>query len=179
MRLFSLAAFLLISGILLLGCTSSYSTASPTPQISIPPATSTPVPTAQSAQTPTPTDTQMQNSPSPTPTSTPSSAASPIPTGIDEKPPQVQEFTVTAKQWEFIPDTITVRKDLPVRLIVTSIDVDHGIAIPEFGVNQQLSPGSTEIIEFTPDKAGEFSMSCSVYCGAGHTHMTGTLIVTE
>lgn len=90
----------------------------------------------------------------------------------------VQELSVTAKQFEFSPSTITVQKGVPVKLTIQSTDVSHGFAISEFNVNAQLSPGQATVVEFTPDKAGEFTFSCSVFCGAGHGGMKGKLIVT-
>jgi cytochrome c oxidase subunit 2 len=60
---------------------------------------------------------------------------------------------------------------------VTSVDVDHGIKIAQFGVSEALTPGSTSRIEFVADKTGSFSFFCNVSCGAGHSSMAGTLIV--
>ena len=90
---------------------------------------------------------------------------------------EVKEFKMTAKQFDFSPDTIEVNKDDKVRLIVTSIDVPHGISIPEYGINERLDPGKPVKIEFTADKQGTFTAYCSVFCGSGHTNMKGKLIV--
>lgn len=89
----------------------------------------------------------------------------------------VREFSITAKQWEFVPDAIAVKKGDTVRLSVKSVDVSHGMAIPDFGVNEVLQPGKTVNIEFVADKAGVFSFFCSVQCGSGHTGMRGSLVV--
>jgi cytochrome c oxidase subunit 2 len=35
------------------------------------------------------------------------------------------------------------------------------------------------VIEFTPDKAGEFTLHCSVFCGFGHHGMKARLVVVE
>jgi len=88
-----------------------------------------------------------------------------------------QVITVTAKRWEFIPNPITVKKGIPVKLVITSVDVSHGFSLPAFNINQRLSPGNTVNIEFTPDKEGSFSFFCNVFCGSGHGSMRGTLIV--
>lgn len=88
-----------------------------------------------------------------------------------------KEFKITAKQFEFTPSTIEVNKGDKVRLIVTSVDVPHGIAIPEYGINQRLEPGKPETIEFTADKVGTFTAYCSVVCGSGHKSMKGQIIV--
>ena len=89
----------------------------------------------------------------------------------------VKEFKITAKQFAFEPSTIEVNKGDKVRLIVTSIDVPHGIAIKEYGINERLEVGKPVTIEFTADKQGTFTAFCSVFCGSGHGSMKGKLIV--
>jgi cytochrome c oxidase subunit 2 len=89
----------------------------------------------------------------------------------------VKSFTMEAKQFEFIPDTITVQEGDHVELKVTSTDVSHGIAISAFGVRESLPPNKEVTIEFVADKKGSFNFFCSVPCGSGHRGMTGTLIV--
>jgi cytochrome c oxidase subunit 2 len=89
------------------------------------------------------------------------------------------EFTMTAKNFEFDPDTITVKKGEKVRLIITAADHDHGFKLDAFDINQVLKKGDTETIEFTATKAGTFEFKCSVYCGKGHRKMKGKLVVEE
>ena len=89
----------------------------------------------------------------------------------------IKEISVTAKQWEFDPDPIVVNKGDNVKLNIKSIDVMHGFALPDFGINSRLNPGQTTTVEFTADKIGTFAFFCSVQCGAGHSDMRGTLIV--
>ena len=90
---------------------------------------------------------------------------------------EVKEFKITAKQFSFEPATIEVNKGDKVRLIVTSIDVPHGIAIPEYDINERLDPGQPKTIEFTASKEGTFTTFCSVFCGSGHSGMKGKIIV--
>ncbi|MBS3100729.1 cupredoxin domain-containing protein [Candidatus Woesearchaeota archaeon] len=89
----------------------------------------------------------------------------------------VKEFKITAKQFSFTPETIEVNKGDRVRLLVTSTDVPHGIAIKEYGINERLDPGKEVKIEFIADKEGTFTAFCSVFCGSGHSNMKGKLIV--
>lgn len=91
----------------------------------------------------------------------------------------VKEFEMTVKQWEFNPSTITVSQGDKVKLNINSIDVDHGFAISEFGVNETLSSGQTTTVEFTADKVGTYTFFCSVQCGVGHSNMQGQLEVEE
>ncbi len=89
----------------------------------------------------------------------------------------VEEFQMTASQWKFEPNAITVKQGDTVRLQIKSIDVTHGFNLPAFGVNEQLDAGKTATIEFVADKKGTFAFSCSVVCGAGHSGMAGKLVV--
>jgi len=86
---------------------------------------------------------------------------------------------VTAKNWEFQPAEIRVKKGDSVVMNITSVDVDHGLMIPEFKVSAELKPGVTTTVSFTADKTGTFAFFCNVYCGQGHRDMRGTLIVEE
>src|SRR3989344_1497102 len=95
----------------------------------------------------------------------------------DNAAAEVSEFSIVAKNWEFDPAEITVNKGDTVRLLITSVDVDHGFAIPEFGVSEKLSPGEEVTVEFVADKTGEFTFFCNVFCGSGHQEMRGRLIV--
>ena len=90
---------------------------------------------------------------------------------------QVKEFTMTAQRYSFTPGDLTVNKGDTVILHITSIDVNHGIAIPQFGVSQELPVGQEETVKFIADKAGTYTFFCNVYCGPGHGSMTGTLTV--
>jgi cytochrome c oxidase subunit 2 len=90
---------------------------------------------------------------------------------------EIREFDMTARQWEFEPDTITVNKGDTVKLHIKSVDVTHGFSLPDFGINVNLVPGEDTHVEFVADKTGTFSFACSVYCGTGHGGMVGTLIV--
>lgn len=89
----------------------------------------------------------------------------------------LRSFTMTAKQFEFTPSTITVNEGDEVEITVTSTDVEHGFALPDFGVDVKLPPNESQVIRFTADKKGTFSFRCNVFCGAGHGEMKGTLIV--
>jgi cytochrome c oxidase subunit 2 len=93
--------------------------------------------------------------------------------------PAPHVITMTAKKYEFSPSTITVAKGERVRIEATALDKTHGIEIKEFNVKVKLEKGKMTVVEFTPDRTGEFEFKCSEFCGLGHGHMKGKLIVTE
>lgn len=89
------------------------------------------------------------------------------------------EISVTAKQFEFTPSTITVKKGDHVKITITSEDVTHGFGITAFNVQTTESPGTPGVVEFDADKVGTFPFMCTNFCGSGHTGMKGNLVVTE
>lgn len=82
-----------------------------------------------------------------------------------------------ASRYKFEPDPIVVALGEKVRLVVTSLDVAHGMAIPEFNVNLSVPAGKTETVEFVADKKGDFRAFCNIYCGPGHAGMQASFIV--
>lgn len=88
-----------------------------------------------------------------------------------------REIQMTAKKFEFTPGVITVEKGEHVKLTITALDRDHGFALTAFGIRQRLPKGVPTTIEFDADKVGTFPFHCSVFCGIGHHHMKGTLVV--
>lgn len=84
-----------------------------------------------------------------------------------------------AYKYKFEPDPIVVKKGEKIRLVAKSADVAHGISIHEFNVNTVIPADKEAIIEFTADKAGEFTVYCSVYCGSGHGKMQARFIVRD
>ena len=93
-----------------------------------------------------------------------------------EQEPRVIE--ITASQFEFSPSEIEVSVGESVRLLVRSADVAHGLAIPSLGVGATIPPGGQVVaIDFVASEPGRHQMICSVFCGAGHGQMRGTLTV--
>jgi len=107
-----------------------------------------------------------------------------VPLGVkvdaqDSTKTQPVEIKITARQFEFDPHTITVQKGKPVKLVITSADVDHGFKLDAFGLNQKIPANKTIDLEFTPNQVGRFQFRCSVVCGNGHDDMLGELVVVE
>jgi len=92
-------------------------------------------------------------------------------TGNSIKEESVKEFTVKAFRFGYSPDTITVNQGDKVKINIDNTDTLHGIRIPDLGIR------GDETLEFTADKAGEFTWYCTNMCGSGHMQMQGKLIV--
>jgi cytochrome c oxidase subunit 2 len=86
---------------------------------------------------------------------------------------------ITAKNFQFSPDSITLKKGEPVVFEISSGDRKHGFNLRAFGLRSDVLPGKVSRIRFTPDKTGKFTFSCDVFCGDGHEEMTGTVVVSE
>ncbi|HSB47753.1 MAG TPA: cupredoxin domain-containing protein [Candidatus Bilamarchaeum sp.] len=90
------------------------------------------------------------------------------------------EFNIVAKNWEYNPNTLTVKKGDHVKLTLSSIEGTHGFSLPAYNINERLVAGAPPIVvEFDADKAGEFDFRCNIMCGAGHMSQKGKLIVQE
>jgi cytochrome c oxidase subunit 2 len=110
--------------------------------------------------------------------------AQPVRTGHRNVPKRVERsapavIRITAKNFEFTPNSISLKKGVPVVLEFVSQDRRHGFSLRAFGIRTDIKPGATARVSFTPDRAGNFSFKCDVFCGDGHEDMTGTIVVTE
>jgi cytochrome c oxidase subunit 2 len=91
---------------------------------------------------------------------------------------KTQEISVEAHNWYFEPEEIRVKEGTKVKILLKGVSGAHTFALPDFSVkSQEVEPGDTATVEFVADKKGEFSFKCSVFCGEGHSGMTGKFIV--
>jgi heme/copper-type cytochrome/quinol oxidase subunit 2 len=90
----------------------------------------------------------------------------------------VRTFEVAASKYKFEPARIEVTEGDTVRLVLHSTDTTHGIGIKEFKVDTRIPKGGEPVtVEFVADKVGTFEFKCSHFCGLGHGHMKGELVV--
>ena len=97
--------------------------------------------------------------------------------GLPAPAQETHEITVTAKKYEFDPNSIQVKKGEHVKLLITATDHDHGFKLEAFHINQKLPKGQTVTVEFDANEAGTFPFECSHFCGLGHKRMKGELVV--
>ena len=94
-----------------------------------------------------------------------------IAASVDEK--GVQEIMITVKGG-YSPDVIVVKEKVPVRLDFyrdETASCSEEVIFGDFGIARHLPAFKTTPIEFTPDKAGEFTFTC------GMNMIRGKLIV--
>ncbi|HEX5125966.1 MAG TPA: cupredoxin domain-containing protein [Rhodocyclaceae bacterium] len=84
---------------------------------------------------------------------------------------------ILAKKFTFVPNVITLQKDVPVVLALTSDEVLMGFVAADFKIRTDIVPGKSTELRFTPDRVGKFDFYCDVDCGIGHDDMEGSFIV--
>ncbi len=87
----------------------------------------------------------------------------------------VQEIRMTVKGG-YTPDTIRVRKGVPLRLLIDrqeASDCSSRIVFPDFKVGKNLAPFQVTPVELVPDRTGVFAFAC------GMNMLHGSLIVEE
>ena len=116
------------------------------------------------------------------------------PISATSQEPGIQVVEMTAKKYEYSPSPVRVKVDSRVQLKITATDHDHGIEItpvadgagagspaglefPSGQTNWKLKKGEQVTIDFIARTAGTYNFKCSVFCGCGHRHMKGEIIV--
>lgn len=92
----------------------------------------------------------------------------------------VKEFVISVEEWSYEPAVIKVNPGDVVKFTVTSMDVWHGFAINELGINLAIPGGETvtsEVVIPADIDDGMYTMYCSVFCGLGHPYLKGKVIV--
>ncbi|PYE52673.1 cytochrome C oxidase subunit II [Paenibacillus barcinonensis] len=87
-----------------------------------------------------------------------------------------EQLVIKASNYEFDQPEYRIKKGVPVKIVYENVNGNHGILVPELNLQLDTRKNSKVI---TPDKAGEFEMSCSVFCGSGHSSMISKIIVEE
>ena len=88
------------------------------------------------------------------------------PLGLDRSDPVAQDDITTINVMH-----LPVNK--PVIVHLSSKDVIHSFALPQMRVKQDVIPGLSQPVWFTPTQTGEWEIPCSQLCGLGHYRMQG------
>lgn len=92
------------------------------------------------------------------------------PIGLDRRSPGGRDDIVDL-------NVIHVPVDRPVVIQLTSKDVIHSFGVPAMRVKQDVIPGTTSRVWFTPTRPGRYDIQCSQLCGIGHYRMHGIIVV--
>jgi len=91
--------------------------------------------------------------------------------------PKPRIIPIRAQKFTYEPAELTLKMDEPVIFQLTTADVVMGFSVPDFKVRGTIIPGQVTEVAMTPNKVGEFTFLCDVFCGLGHENMEGTLRV--
>jgi cytochrome c oxidase subunit 2 len=72
---------------------------------------------------------------------------------------------------------IRVPVGTPVVIELSSTDVIHSLALPNFRVKQDAIPGTINRLWFQAKETGTFDIACAQHCGVSHYKMRGQLTV--
>lgn len=85
---------------------------------------------------------------------------------------------IVASNWKFTPSTVEMHVGQTTTLHLTSSEGVHGLKSDDLGIPQtMITPGATQTVNVTPNKAGKFVLHCAIVCGAGHANMALTVNV--
>jgi cytochrome c oxidase subunit 2 len=95
------------------------------------------------------------------------------------------QVTVIGRQWQWlfqypnnrVATELRLPAGEPVLLNLVSRDVIHSFYVPAFRVKEDVVPGRTNIVSFTPLMFGTYDVLCSQYCGLSHADMRSRVIV--
>ena len=86
---------------------------------------------------------------------------------------------IVAKRYEYSPSEITLKKGIPVLIMIRTEDRSHGFYSPELNLKADILPGKVTTLNFSPQKTGKFDFFCDIFCGSGHENMAGKIIVVD
>lgn len=107
---------------------------------------------------------------------------------LKNAPPGAYDIKVIGKQWmwQFQYENgkttlgeLVVPENIPIRLVMTSEDVIHAFAIPDFRIKRDVVPGFYTAIWFQAKNQGEHDVYCTQYCGTSHAKMLAKIKVVS
>lgn len=100
------------------------------------------------------------------------------PARVPQAEPRVVE--ILAERFQFTPSEVRALLGTSLKFRLSSDDTDHGFTIKGTDVNVTIPKRGrgTREVTFTPPAAGRYTFECSHMCGAGHSFMRGTIVVT-
>jgi cytochrome c oxidase subunit II len=103
-------------------------------------------------------------------------------------PKNGMEVYVVGKQWMWKIQHETGQREINelhipvgvnVKLTMTTEDVIHNFAIPDFRTKSDVVPGRYTYLWFNATKPGKYRIQCMEYCGLNHSGMGGYVYVME
>jgi cytochrome c oxidase subunit 2 len=86
-------------------------------------------------------------------------------------------ITITMKKGDISPKQVRVKRNEPIKLAISTLDVQHGFEIPGLKISEPINPGKPAEIALDTSKKGTFKIECGIMCGAHHNDMRAELVV--
>jgi cytochrome c oxidase subunit 2 len=98
---------------------------------------------------------------------------------MSQVPDNAVPIHVTARMWQWTfeypnglqTDTLFVPVQTPVKLSLTSMDVNHSMYIPAFRIKKDVIPNRTNVMWFSTPEPKAYDIACAEYCGLRHAYM--------
>jgi cytochrome c oxidase subunit 2 len=98
---------------------------------------------------------------------------------ISTIPEDAVPVRVTARMWSWTfaypngvtTDTLRVPVNVPVKLLLSSADVNHSFYIPAFRVKKDVIPNRENTLWFQTNAVADYDVACAEYCGLRHSYM--------
>lgn len=97
--------------------------------------------------------------------------------GCGKSPVTARTIAITMKKGEISPKEVRVKRNEPVKLAVSTLDVQHGFEIPALKISEPVNPGMPAEIALDTSRPGTYKVQCGVMCGARHDDMRAQIVV--
>ena len=93
----------------------------------------------------------------------------------------VETVEIRVERFSFTPSQIRIAAGTTVDLRIRSEDTNHGFRVigSDIDIVVPKRGRGTATVRFRAESPGEYVFECSKLCGAGHSFMRGTIVVTE
>jgi len=91
----------------------------------------------------------------------------------------IEEIDIKSERYMFSPMLVRLKKGKAVKLVLSTYDVQHGIFQPDLKINLSAYPGKPAETIIVPNIVGEYTVTCSLYCGVDHNKMKMTFMIYE
>lgn len=98
-------------------------------------------------------------------------------------PSDAMTIKVTGRMWQWTfeyengkkSDTLFVPVNKPIKMEITSVDVNHSFYLPDFRVKEDAVPGRINHLWFMATEVRTYIIECAQYCGLNHSYMLSTI----
>lgn len=91
-------------------------------------------------------------------------------------PPPGSDVFYMGEMWRW-SSVVVLKKNEWYKFHISSRDVVHGFSVQPINMNFMVFPNYDYVLDFKPNKTGEYMVVCNEFCGIGHHMMIGKIVV--